>query len=62
MQTFIKEIITEIILKLGWLKAIAGFVEDPGSIVSTHISGLQLPITPVPRDLVPATGHTCAHN
>lgn len=39
VQTFITEIITEIILKLGWLKAIAGFAEDPGSIVSTHISG-----------------------
>lgn len=35
-----------------WIRVLTALVEDPGSVPSTHI---QLPVIPVPKDLVPSS-------
>jgi hypothetical protein len=45
-----------------WLRAVAAFPEDLGSIPSTHIGSSHLSITPVPGLLTPSPRQTYRQN
>ena len=48
------------------LRAYTALAKDPSSVPSTHVSQLQLPVTPAPGDLTPSSGlqehHTNLYN